>query len=80
MKRGDYEVIRPEDGQIISRSDLATAVEPGMVLEISIILRQNKTYQDNAKKCPRCNYINYNATGDWILWKVLCLNSVHVDN
>jgi hypothetical protein len=69
LKRGDYEVIRPGDGQVISRSDFASTVKPGMILELSIILRRD--FQDN-KECPRCYHINRfaNISGGWIEWQM----------
>ena len=69
VRRDDYEVIRAQDSQIIDPSELATTVEPGMVLEISIFLRQNMALQDDKTKCLRCGHINPDAH-DWIHWKV----------
>jgi hypothetical protein len=69
VRRDDYEVMRAQDSRIIVPSKLASTVEPGMVLEISIFLRQNATAQNDKMKCPRCRYINLNAC-DWIRWKV----------
>ena len=73
MKWGAYEVIRPEDSQTISPSKFAGSVEPGMVLELSVILRQDEALQDNKNKCPRCHFTNRNATFNhgWIEWKVI---------
>ena len=45
VQRGDYHVLRAEDSQIIDPSELATIVSAGMVLEISIILRQETTHR-----------------------------------
>jgi len=68
VKRGDYEVIRPYDGQIICPSEFASTVQPGMVLEISIILRRHEAFQDIKETCPRCCLIMGNATvaNGWI--------------
>jgi hypothetical protein len=65
-------VIRPDDGRIISRSEFAGTVLPGMVLELSIIVRRDETFKDNKDKCPRCSHINQHATitNGWIEWKV----------
>ena len=72
MNRGDYELIIPYDGQIIRRSEFASTVQPGMTVEMSIILRQDKAFQDNKQKCPRCHHLNRHAAdaGGWIEWKV----------
>ena len=69
MRRDDYEVIRAEDSQIVDPSKLASMVEPGTVLEISIFLRQNIDPQDDKTKCLRCGHKNMNSS-DWIHWKV----------
>lgn len=77
VTQGDYEVMRPEDNRVISRSEFTVAVEPGMVLEMSIILWKKSAFQTNKEKCPRpgCGHLNLNvtATHGWIEWKVpLC--------
>jgi hypothetical protein len=72
VERGDYEVLRAEDSHMINRSEFAKTVEPGMVLEMSIVMRQATAFKDSKEKCPRCHHINVNATvaGGWIEWKV----------
>jgi len=69
VRWGDYEVIHSDDGHIIEASEFASTVQPGMVLEIGIILRQGEA---NKKKCPRCYHINRHValTSGWIEWKV----------
>ena len=61
-------MVHPGNGQIIERSNLASMVEPGMVLEMSINLRQKEEVQIGEEKCPRCGYINTNGTitSGWI--------------
>jgi len=68
VERGDYEILRADDSRMINRSEFANAVEPGMVFEMSIVMRRSETVQDNKEKCPRCLHINSNATatGGWI--------------
>ena len=71
IERGDYHVLRTQDSQIIPPEELASSVEPGMVMEMSIIMRQTLTVDDKKRKtCPRCQYVNSSAgTGDcWIEW------------
>jgi hypothetical protein len=67
--------MRSEDSRVISRTEFASTVQPGMVLEMNIILRKNSTFEANKEKCPRpqCRYINLNvtATRGWIEWRVL---------
>jgi hypothetical protein len=69
IKRGDYEVIRAEDSQIVGPSELASMVTAGMKLEMSILVWQGATTKE---KCPRCNHINSNAATHhgWVQWKV----------
>ena len=70
VERGDYQVIDAEDRRI-SPNELAAEVKPGMILEMSIILRQNAAFEDD-KKCPRCKFLNADVTArnGWIEWKV----------
>ena len=72
MERGDYGVLRAGDCQTINRSEIASTVEPDMVLEMSIIVHQS-TGQDNKGKCPSCCHNNLNATvtSGWTKWQVL---------
>jgi hypothetical protein len=64
-------VIRAEDNRIVGPSELASAVEPGMKLEMSILLWKATAFLDKGK-CPRCRHINLDVTVDhgWIQWKV----------
>jgi hypothetical protein len=66
-------VIRAQDSHTIGPSEFADMVEPGMVLEMSTILRQKIAFQDNKATCPRCGHVNLNASANsgWIEWKVL---------
>lgn len=78
IERGDYQIIRAEGSRVIGPSAFARTVEPGMVLEISIILRQATAFQ---KDCPRCGRVNSTVTanGGWIEWQV-SLNPIHAHN
>jgi hypothetical protein len=55
-------MICADDSQIINPSEFASKVEPGMVLEMSIVLRQTNAHSYNEKKCPRCGHVNSNVT------------------
>jgi hypothetical protein len=74
IQQGDYEVVHSAESEKISRSKFASVVEVGMVLEMSIILRQDAAFQDNKETCPRCRHINRNiintASNSWIKWQV----------
>lgn len=65
IERGDCNVTSSADSQIISRSELASKVKSGMVLEIVIVLRKTIAFQ---RECLRCGYVNSNAAGDsgWV--------------
>jgi hypothetical protein len=57
---------------MINRSEIPRMAEPGVVLEMSIDIRQSTAIQDNKGKCPRCSHVNFDATviNTWIEWKV----------
>ena len=67
IERGDYEVIRAADSQVIGHSEFPSAVAPGMKLEMSIVMWQRMA---DRKRCPRCGYINLQvpASNGWIEW------------
>lgn len=70
IKRGEYEVVGNQDNQIISRSQFPGVVKSGMILEMSIIVRQRTTtLQDHKRTCPRCGHYNSSGSG-WIEWQV----------
>ena len=68
MERGDYQILRADDSRI-KRSEFSSTVQPEMVLEMSIIVRQSTDFQNNKEFCPRCRYINSNAavTDGWVM-------------
>jgi hypothetical protein len=53
---------------MIKRSEFSSTVQPEMVLEMSIIVRQSTDFQNNKEIYLRCRYINSNAavTNGWI--------------
>ena len=73
VEQGDYQVINPTDNKRIDAVDLPRRAKLGMTLEMSIVVRQKSTSQDNKATCPRCRHVNLNSTSDngWIEWKVL---------
>lgn len=75
IERGDYEVMKAENGQIIGRSDFAAAVEEGVVLEMIIVLRQKAAFQKRKEMCPRCGHEAFYTMphGSWSEWKVLII-------
>ena len=59
--------------QIINLSDLASTVQLGMKLEMSIVMWLTLGFQNTKEKCPHLQYISLNAIADqgWIKWKVI---------
>jgi hypothetical protein len=72
VEQGDYHVLQTRDSQIIRPADFASSIEPGMALEMSIILRKGMTFQDSRKNCPRCSSDHTSAAGSdgWVEWLV----------
>lgn len=69
IERGDYEVIRSQDNQTVSRSKLANMVDSGMILEMSIVKREVTVLRKDKEECPRCGRINSGiANYDWVEW------------
>ena len=71
VKQGDFELIRPEDNRIISPSNFVSAAQPGMVFEMSIVLRQILAMLGDYKTtCPRCHHVNKagDSLNGWIEW------------
>jgi hypothetical protein len=65
-------LVRAVDNGSISRSEFASMVEPGMIVELSIVVRQRLAFQEDTEKCPRCDFVNLNvaAHNGWIEWQV----------
>jgi hypothetical protein len=73
VERGDYQVLRAEDSRMINRSEFHNTIKPDMILEMTIVMRESTTLEENRGKCPRCYYANFNpaVSNGWIEWKVL---------
>lgn len=71
--------MRNEDNEIIKRSEFA--VKSGMLLELTIVMRQRTALQ-NHKKCPRCNHPNLDVAPrhGWIDWQVCWIHTEIVIN
>lgn len=72
VQRGDYRILKQDDDRVITPSELSTAIHPGMIVEMSIVLRQQtpKDYIGVETKCPRCNHNNRKFITDngWMSW------------
>lgn len=67
VKKGDFQLINLIDQEAIRPAELVSTAQPGMIFEMSIVLRQ--TQELGQRKCPRCRCVN-NAIGSnaWIEW------------
>lgn len=67
IERGDYQIVRPENNQIIDRFGFAKAVKEGDIFEMSVIL---KSQEKTREKCPRCSHANACSSPEdgWIRW------------
>ena len=72
VQQGDYRVIRAEDNGTIDPSEFARTIKPGVVLEMSIVLRKKTSFPDKKQVCPRCDTVSLNVATHhgWIDWKV----------
>ncbi|KIM80413.1 hypothetical protein PILCRDRAFT_9594 [Piloderma croceum F 1598] len=77
IEQGEYKMIHAEDSQFINPAEFASEVVSGMLLETSIVLRPQTSFEDN-EKCPRCGHINRNVAAycGWIEWKVSRFNYI----
>jgi hypothetical protein len=64
--------VRTIDSGSITRSEFTSVVEPGMSVELSIIVRQTVLLQEDKEKCLRCGFSNSIVTAQdgWIEWQV----------
>ena len=69
VERGDYDLTRDEDKQVICAEDWNTLITPGMVLRMSMILRDAKSAHSKAE-CPTCHKPNSikGARSGWVEW------------
>lgn len=71
IERGDFALMRSDDYQTVDLHNLAEAVQPGMVLEMSIILREKHMVGHHPRRCPRCDHINNAPLAEkWVEWCV----------
>ncbi|KDR72524.1 hypothetical protein GALMADRAFT_228816 [Galerina marginata CBS 339.88] len=80
IDQGDYQIVKPNDNKIVSRSELCK-VKEGDTVEMSIILRPNRGDNENRRRCPRCSYLNNHILSDsgWV--KCLhCSGLFHANN
>ncbi|KZP13559.1 hypothetical protein FIBSPDRAFT_131739 [Athelia psychrophila] len=60
IQRGAYRILSSDDEEFINPTDISTVLQPGMTLEMSIVLREPaaERYGGEEHRCPRCNHIN----------------------
>jgi len=67
VERGDYDLTRDEDKQVIRAEEWNTLITPGMVLRMSMILR-NANSAHSKEECPTCHKPNSveGARSGWV--------------
>lgn len=62
--------MRSDDYQPVHSDNLADAVQSGVALEMSIILREVYDLWRHPATCPRCGYVNHDPlyAHGWIEW------------
>ncbi|KAF7977373.1 hypothetical protein HWV62_3975 [Athelia sp. TMB] len=60
IQRGDYKILKPDDDQIIDPSQIGTVLQPGVTVEMGIVLREQAGDMEagGEYKCPRCRHMN----------------------
>ncbi|KZP26730.1 hypothetical protein FIBSPDRAFT_928415 [Athelia psychrophila] len=54
VKRGDYRILKQDDDQVITPSELSTVIRPGMTVEMSIVLPKDVAAVSNMREvCQR---------------------------
>lgn len=67
VRKGDFQLINSIDNEAIRPAELVNAAQPGMVFEMSIVLRLDQELVQ--RKCPRCRYVNGEiGSNGWIEW------------
>jgi len=65
IERGSYQIVQPDNDEVIDRSAFSQTVKEGQTFEMSIILRSKNAIEDD-KRCPRCSHLNTHALfGSW---------------
>ncbi|KZP10891.1 hypothetical protein FIBSPDRAFT_937825 [Athelia psychrophila] len=60
IQRGDYRILSLDDDEVINPTEFHTALQPGMTVGMTIVLREQSQERNSNKehRCPRCNHIN----------------------
>lgn len=72
IQQGDYRILSSDDEEYINPTEISTALQPGMTVEMCIVLREpaTKRYGREKHRCPRCNHINSKVitVSGWVSW------------
>ncbi|KZP09482.1 hypothetical protein FIBSPDRAFT_239273 [Athelia psychrophila] len=72
IRRGDYRILSSDDEEFTNPLEIATVLQPGMIVEMSIVLREPvaERYGREEHRCPRCNHINSKVitVSGWVSW------------
>ena len=80
VRRGDYHLVHGDGYQSIHPSALRHTVKPGMLLEMSIMLRKRMSGVEDEEICPRCHAVNNvdSTKCGWNQWYVISLGRLGI--
>ncbi|KZP32558.1 hypothetical protein FIBSPDRAFT_1036711 [Athelia psychrophila] len=60
IQQGDYKILTSDDEESIDPKDFSTVLQPGITVEMCIVLREPVTDRHGSEqhRCPRCNHVN----------------------
>ena len=65
-------IFKSNDDTVVSRSDFSAELQPGMTVEMSIVLHEQAEdrHVTEWSRCPRCNYVDNGvvAGSGWLSW------------
>lgn len=72
IQRGDYRILSSDDEEFIKPAEISAVLQPGMTVEMSIVLREPvaERYGSEKHRYPRCNHVNRKVItiSGWVSW------------
>jgi hypothetical protein len=71
VERGDYRILQSQDSRALTPLEFEERVQPGMAVEMSIVLRRQIASQESQMQCPSCQLVGPTTTNDfddWVEW------------
>lgn len=72
IQQGDYKILRSDNEKYIDRKEFPTVLQPGMTVELCIVLREPVADRHGSKehRCPRCDHLNSKVitVSGWVSW------------